>query len=159
MLNKQQLTELFEYKDGILYWKKPTGNRIKRGDKVGSVNSAGYLIAKVLGKSYLVHRLIYQYHHNELPLIVDHKDNNPLNNAIDNLRGANHAENRQNAKIRKDNKSGTKGVSFDKTHGVWQVQVNSNKKAIKIGYYKDLELAELVAVMAREKYHKKFARL
>ena len=158
MLNKQKLTELFYYKEGVLYWASPTGKRIKKGDEVGSVNSAGYLVAKVLGKSYLVHRLIYQYHHGELPLIVDHKDNNPLNNAIENLRAATHAENRQNAKLRKDNKSGTKGVSFDAINKVWKVQVNCNNKAYRIGNFKDLELAELVSKMAREKLHGEFKR-
>jgi hypothetical protein len=155
---KQDLLDIFEYRDGNLYWKKPTGNRVKKGSKVGSIGSNGYLAVKINGKSYLVHRLIYLYHNGYLPTIVDHKDNNQLNNDIDNLRGATHAENRQNAKLRKDNKSGTKGISWDKTHKHWKVQINKDSKAICIGNFEDLELAELVAVMAREKYHGKFAR-
>lgn len=158
MLNKQKLMDIFEYKDGNLYWKKPTGNRITKGSKVGSIGSNGYLTVKLHGKSYLVHRLIYLYHHGYLPTIIDHKDNNPLNNDIANLREADHATNRQNAKLRKDNKAGVKGVSFDATNKVWQVQVNCNNKAYRVGNFKDLELAELVAVMAREKYHGQFAR-
>jgi hypothetical protein len=38
------------------------------------------------------------------------------------------------------------------------VQINIDKVKTHLGYFKDKELAELVAIEARDKYHKEFAR-
>jgi len=39
----------------------------------------------------------------------------------------------------------------------WFVYVDVNKKRNNIGYFEDIELAELVAIEAREKYHGAYA--
>lgn len=50
---------------------------------------------------------------------IDHRDGNTLNNQRDNLRIATRTQNNANAKTPKDNRSGYKGVSFDKARGLW----------------------------------------
>jgi hypothetical protein len=90
--------------------------------------------------------------------MVDHIDGNPSNNRIENLRGATNAQNLQNAKIHQNNTSGIKNVHFDKQKNRWNVQLRIDKKIKHFGLYKDLELAELVATEARNKYHGDFAR-
>ena len=52
---------------------------------------------------------------------------------------------------------GYKNVAWIKSEKRWKVKINSNNKSYYLGMYKDLELAILVAEMAREKYHKEFA--
>jgi hypothetical protein len=53
---------------------------------------------------------------------------------------------------------GVKGVNWNKSNKQWRVRVQVNKKRIHIGDFKDLELAELVAIEARNKYHGNFAK-
>ena len=159
-LTQQQVQELFEYRDGALYWKKvnPLAHIIKVGDKVGSRHHTGYVYTKVNGINMAEHRLIFLLHHGYLPEEVDHIDNNRANNKIENLRAATALTNAQNATIRKDNTSGVKGVHWNKNRNNWRVRVQVNNKRIVIGDFKDLELAELVAIEARNKYHGQFAR-
>jgi hypothetical protein len=57
-----------------------------------------------------------------------------------------------------NNTSGIKGVCWHKSTNRWYVQLQVNKKMKYLGIYEDIELAELVAIEARAKYHGEFAR-
>jgi len=92
-----------------------------------------------------------------MPEYVDHINNNRCDNRWSNLRGVDRAGNAMNALMRKDNKSGVKGVSWKKKNSKWVVQASINGRVRHIGLFDDLELAELVAIEAREKYHGEFA--
>ena len=153
------LNELFEYRDGNFYWKKRTSNRINIGDKAGTLCDRGYIRVFVNGKGYKLHRLIFLMRYGYLPKIIDHIDGNTSNNKVENLREATQSQNLCNTKIRSDNSSGIKNVCWHKYKKQWYVQVQINGKAKSFGCYQDIELAELVAIMAREKYHKEFARV
>jgi len=148
MYTQEQLLELFEYKDGLLYHKSTN-------KAAGWMNKIGYLKLKIKGKSYFVHRIIFTMHTGLNPEIVDHIDRNPSNNVIENLRAATRQQNNSNSGLRKDNTSGIKGVTWHKNK--WNVRVSVNNKRIHLGCFEDLELAELVADMGREKYHLSFA--
>lgn len=64
----------------------------------------------------------------------DHEDKNPLNNRRYNLRPATVSQNNANQPLRKDNKSGIKGLSFRKDHQKWvaKIQIKGEKP-----YYKE----------------------
>lgn len=156
-VTQELLHKLFEYRDGELYWKVSRGRLAKVGDKAGWISKKGYLNTKINGKCYLNHRLIFLMHYGYLPEMLDHKDTNTLNNRIENLREATRSQNNRNVKLRKDNTSGIKGVSWFKKSKKWLAQVTINKKQVYLGLYEDLELAELVATEARNKYHGEFA--
>lgn len=155
-----RLNDLFEYRDGELYWKrKPSkyGN-IKVGDKAGSTHSIGYRIVQLNGRKYKAHRIIFFMHHGYVPEEIDHIDGDPSNNKVENLRAATHTQNMFNKKTYVNSISGVKGVSWHKAAKKWYVQIRSNQKHLFQGLFNDLELAELVAIEARNKYHGQFAR-
>jgi HNH endonuclease len=154
MLTKQYLDELFDYRDGSLYWKKSRSNIVKVGDKVGCMSGNGYLDVRVDGKLLKVHRIIFVMHHGYEPKMLDHINADKTDNRIENLRECVSAENVRNRPLNKNNTTGSKGVVFNKRRGKYMVRVSEKY----LGYYEDLELADLVATMAREKYHGKFAR-
>ena len=154
MINVEQF---FYYKDGGLYWKDSRRGGVKAGDKAGWLDN-GYWRIQVDGETYLEHRLIFLLHYGFLPEFVDHKDNNSLNNHPDNLRECDKSTNNYNAKLRVDNKSGIKGVTWYAPYGKWVCKLGVNGKQKHLGYYDDLELAELVMNEARERYHHSFAR-
>jgi alkyl hydroperoxide reductase subunit AhpF len=156
-MNQHTLKELFEYIDGDLFYKKSTALRIKVGNKVGWKNGSGYLQAKVDGKTYLVHRIIFLMHHGYLPKYIDHIDTNPLNNKIENLRPATVLQNNQNVKTRKDNTSGIKGIDYRKNTNKWRARIKIAGVTKNLGEYNDIEYAKFILEAVRHKYHGNFA--
>jgi len=154
---QEQLKAMFDYIDGKLVWKVKR-KRVNVGDLAGVVHPNGYLRTGLNGRIHLNHRLIFMFHHGYLPEIVDHIDGNKLNNKIENLRGANKITNQQNQKIKKENTSGYKNVSFCKQTKNWVVQIKVNGRSKTVGRYADIEFADLVAQEARAKYHGEYAR-
>ena len=156
-LSQAMLNDLYEYKDGELFYKKSPVWKIAVGSKAGSVNSQGYVKLSIDGKKHSAHRVIFMMNHGYLPEEVDHINGNRADNRIENLRASTKVENHYNEKIRSNNKSGVKGVSWHKASQKWQVIVTACKRKINMGLFKDFELAELVAHEARAKFHGKFA--
>lgn len=153
ILSQEYLKSILEYKDGHLYWKNHKYNALN-GKKAGTLSTTGYWNLNIANNQYKAHRLIFMIHFGYLPKIIDHIDNNKLNNCIENLREANNAQNLHNQKIRKTSFTGIKNVHWSKKDKRWVVQINGKY----IGQYKDMELAELVAQEARDKYHGEYAR-
>ena len=160
MITQAQVLELYDYKDGELYWKKNTDGKRAIGSKAGGncVNSEGRKSISVYGKRYPASRIIFLHQNGYLPFMVDHINGIKTDNRIENLRPATYPENNRNARIRTDNSSGCKNVSWAKDRQKWCVAIKINGKRKYLGYYGDLELADLVAHEASDKYHKEFAR-
>jgi hypothetical protein len=157
-LNKKLLHELFEYRDGKIYWKVyKAKNRIKPGGKAGYFNSRGYGQIAIDGKKYGIHRIIFMMFNGCMPNEIDHIDGNPSNNLIENLREATHQQNQYNLKINKRNTSGIKGVYFDKQRNQWVVRFNIEKKSKYFGRFFNKKVARFVAETMRHKYHGNFA--
>ena len=157
MLTQELVRELFHYDDGFLFRRKDASNQARVGDLAGYKHHTGYWYVGVSGKKHGIHRVIFLYHHGYLPEYVDHKDTNPSNNKIENLRECTKAQNSQN-KNATGNKSGCKGVYFRKDKSQWRVCITKEGKKYNFGSHKDFELAQLIANEAREMLHKEFAR-
>ena len=82
-ITQDLVKKLFDYKDGHLYWKVRKSNSVKIGDKVGSINSDGYVLTNISGIRCKVHRLIWIFHYGDIKnLLMDHIDGNRSNNKI-----------------------------------------------------------------------------
>jgi hypothetical protein len=162
-ITQDKVKELFEYRDGALFWQNRTVNSLGRcnkylnGKPAGTYDSHGYLQTKINGKLYRNHRLIFLMFYGYMPKILDHINGVREDNRIENLRPATISQNNHNMRLRKDNTSSVKNVCFNKTSNVWQVRIMINNKNKSFGNYEDLELAELVAIEARSKLHKEYA--
>jgi hypothetical protein len=66
---------------------------------------------------------------------VDHINGNPLDNRRENLRICNKAQNQWNAKIRKDNKTGFRGVRYRPEIDKYISQIKLNKQCYYLGCY------------------------
>ena len=141
----RKLLDVFEYIDGKLYRKSGQFKGV-----AGSVHHTGYEQVKVGNKNYRSHRVIFAMHHGYFPAQIDHIDGNKLNNKIENLREANAMQNQHNVGLTHNNKTGVKNVVWYRNR--WRVYMRINKKPKHIGSFKDLELAELVAIEARNKF-------
>lgn len=157
MITQQQLQELVFYADGTLFWCQHRYEK-RNGTPLGYSSDGKYLRTEIQGKKYYVHRLIFLYHYGYFPKNVDHINGNSLDNRLENLREATPAQNNHNRSQDRRNKSGFKGVCWSKAVKKWHVQVGIDNYQKSFGYFKDLELAGLVAEEARALYHKGFAK-
>jgi len=157
VLTQVYLNEVFEYKDGALYWKIDKKKK-KPGQLAGRTKINGYCEVRLDGKLYGTHRLIFMMVYGYLPKIIDHIDGNPSNNFIDNLREASHAQNMRNSQRPKNNTSGFKGVYFDKRNSNWIAQCVVDGNKFHLGSFKDIHDAASAVTSFREEHHKEFAR-
>ncbi len=138
---QQYLKITYSYLDGNFYYLVPAANRVKIGQKAGNLNSSGRLQISIKGKLYLVHRLIFLYHHGYMPKFIDHIDRNPLNNNIENLREVTKSENGFNRGKNKNNTSKYKCVTYMKDKKKWKAYIKINGKQKHLGYFMAPELA------------------
>jgi hypothetical protein len=92
--------------------------------------------------------------------IVDHKNNDSLDNRIDNLRLATRSQNGCNSHIDKSKTSSRyRGVHFRKKSGKWAAAIRNKSEKVWLGSFQnELDAAHAYDLAAR-KYHKVFARV
>lgn len=156
-MDQKTALELFEYRDGKLYWRAKINSRAPIGSEAGSYNARiNRRCVKVYGKRYYSYKLIFLMHHGYMPCEIDHIDTDSNNNRIENLRGATRAQNLRNRRLQSNNTSGCKNVVWKS--GKWVVELKLDGQRKYLGRFQDLELAHLVASEALDRYHGEFAR-
>jgi hypothetical protein len=136
------LKEWFDYhEDGYLIWKKCKANWIKVGEIAGSEKGNGYRTIGFLGRKYLSHRLIFMWHKGYCPDLIDHRDQNPTNSRIENLRPSDKKYNTYNAKMWSHNTSGYRGVSMDRKTQKWVARFKHKNRYEFLGYFETKERA------------------
>ena len=155
------LCKLLQY-DPILgvFTRKTSQGRFYAGSHPGWLNHDGYMYIGVNGTDYAAHRLAWLMATKTDPgeFEIDHIDGNRQNNAICNLRLATRLQNNKNTKIRKDNASGYKGVTYAKDRKKWRAVIYANKKNIHLGYFETAELASIAYCNAAKELHGDFFR-
>jgi len=128
----------------------------KVGCVIGAKNGKGYISIKVDGKSYLAHRLAWLYVHGHWPLgFLDHKDGNPSNNALENLREVSRSQNCQNAER-------PMGYNFIKNRPhpkKYQATIWVNNKSKHLGFFLTANEARDAYLAATQKYFGEFSVL
>lgn len=117
-----------------------------------------YRVKTVQGKSKKVwlHRFIANTPEG---LYTDHINGNRLDCRKENLRICTYAQNNKNASIRKDNKSGYRGVYWEKGVKKWRAVINADAKRICLGFYESAKEAAKAYNESAKKLHGSFARL
>lgn len=156
MITQDIVQELFDYRDGNLYWRHKVNKRHGISNPAGTVNSLGYRVVTINGKKIHAHRLVWLWHGLDLPEQIDHINGNRADNRIENLRAADCVTNAFNAKLKTDNTSGVKGVSWCNTYKKWIVQIYAFKKKVS-GRFASFEDAAAFARQKRAELHGAFA--
>lgn len=154
---QEQLAEYFRYdpETGKLFW-KINKNKARAGDEACTPHQSGYLAVQLDKTAYLVHLVIWCLVYGAFPeSLIDHWDLNKRNNRLDNLRLSTGSGNCCNNPMRKDNKSGVKGVNWHTRLLKWQARVQINYKR-STNYFDSLEEAEAFVKTKRESLHQKF---
>ena len=132
-----------DYKEnsGKFTWLVRISTRINIGDEAGCAGDF-YWYIRVHGVLYLAHRLAWLWMTGEWPLgQIGHKDLNKFNNSWSNLRLGTPSQHNANKGISTKNKSGIKGVSFDRQTGKWRSQIQVNGKTLTLGRFEDISAA------------------
>lgn len=154
-----RIRELLDYRaDGALIWKIATSNRVKIGFVAGFKRKDGYWFVSVDGRKHALHRLIYIYHHGAIDQEIDHRDGNPSNNRIANLRLATRTQNCCNKRKQRNNKSGVKGVFWCADRQRWIAKIKIGDKSKNLGRFKTIEEAAAAYADAAAALHGEFAR-
>lgn len=171
-VTKSDILEFLDYnpKSGLFIWKprtehnfphenfRNTWNSLNAGKNPGFLSKNGYTYIDVCKRRFLAHRLAWFLVHGVFPKRdIDHINGNRTDNRITNLRLASRSENLCNAKIRSDNTSGFKGVSFRKDTKKWSAKIKASGKPLNLGCFDSAEEAAEVVNFHRNNLHGAFA--
>jgi hypothetical protein len=157
-----RLRALFRYdrRTGALVWRKrsdvpPCWNTRFAGQEAGHRSALG--IAVTLNYKILrTHRVIWKMVHDQEPDEVDHKDGDPLNNRLANLRAATRMQNMGNTRLR-PGASGLRGVARCRRR--WSATICVAGRSIRLGTYDTPAEAHAAYRRAARRYFGAFARL
>ncbi len=114
-------------------------------------------VVTMSGSHYIAARVIFKIVYGEEPHEVDHRDLNPANDRLDNLRAADHYDNMQNRKMYKGNACGFKGVT--KTpNGRYAACIMANYSKKYLGTFDTPEEAHAAYRSAALELHGEFSR-
>jgi len=161
MLTVERLQELLHYDPatGVFTRSEAALKRYRTKRPLGTIDDKGYLRIKIDGRSYRAQRLAWLWMTGAWPVAdIDHRDLNRANNCWENLREATDSQNKANMRARSDNKSGFKGVSWDKAKQKWIAQIEHYGKGIKLGRFDCRAAAHFAYIIAADKYFGEFSR-
>jgi hypothetical protein len=144
-LTHKRVREMLDYspETGELVWLKNRRMGPKLvGARAGYVDGNGRLMVQLDKEAHHAGRLIWLWVTGSWPLgVVDHEDRNPLNNRWKNLRDVTQQVNTQNRSMNSNNKSGVRGVYWNKQQGKWHAQIAKDRKKIHLGFFVELTAA------------------
>lgn len=146
---------------GEFTWRRDRSTRVRAGSRAGSVwrrkGDARYVI-RFDNRGYQGNRVAWLIMTGEWPVHqIDHRDGDSLNNAWDNLRQATHSQNCANARRRRDNTSGFKGVCA-RPSGKFASRIQHGGRRLNLGLFDTAEDAHAAYVSAMKQLHQSFGR-
>lgn len=151
-LTRERVLEYVDVSSEPPVWIKRSG-RLMPGSEFGTVNERGARQVTILGNRLLYHRLVWFLEKGVWPEgEIDHRDNYPSNNKIENLRDATKTINTQNIRrAQKNNKTGFLGVTKNRKAFVATIGVESGTKYL--GSFTTPEEAHEAYVKAKRELH------
>lgn len=158
-LTQARLRGLLNYDpdSGIFTWADRRYG-VRQNLVAGTLKPSGYVRIGIDGRMYSAHRLAFLYMTGEFPCgDVDHINHDRSDNRWGNLRVASRAQNLGNASLSKRNKSGFKGVSWNKQSRKWQAHICVGGRSKFLGLFIDIEKAAAAYASAAREHFNEFA--
>ncbi len=165
--------QVLRYEDGKLFWIERSREQFRNlwlwsrwrsriGKEAGCYffheSSNGYrCVVTIDNIKILRYTVVWAIHHNEWRLGLDHKNQNSLDDRIENLRPATLSQNGANSRLASNNTSGYKGVSWRKSHSKWEARIIVNKNRINLGLFDDPAEAHAAYMKAAREHFGEFA--
>ena len=154
----------YDQRSGNFIWlREPRANRPLIGAIAGSRRKSGYVAIKIRGYGlYHAHRIawVMTFGHLAEDIEVDHRDGDPTNNTISNLRLATSSQQKRNKRVQSNNRCGLKGAYYHACHKgkKWRSQIKVNDKLIFLGYFHSAEEAHRAYADAAAIHFGEFAK-
>jgi hypothetical protein len=136
-----------------------TWNAKFAGNPAFTSNCRGYFYSRVSGKKMYAHRAAWAVTYGEFPKEIDHKNGNPSDNRIINLRAADRLTNNCNVASAKGSSSKFLGVSWSRKDRRWVAAITKNRVRTVLGYFRNESDAAAAYDAAARTVHGEFARL
>jgi hypothetical protein len=114
---------------------------------------------RIFRKPYFASRVAWALTHGYWPVEIDHRDHNPANNRIGNLRACTHKQNLRNQSPMKGGSSRFLGVSWDASRRKWAAGIKPDGKRVSLGRHASEEAAARAYDAAAREYFGEFANL
>lgn len=139
---------------GAFTWRVSRGSRAPMGGVAGSRHAGGYRQVRVDGRVVLAHRLAHFYVKGAGPEDeIDHRNGDRSNNRWRNLRPATSGQNGQNCALRKDNRSGLRGVGWHSGRQQWRARIREGGTVHNLGWFNDPAPASVAYLVAKVGLH------
>lgn len=161
LLDQEELKALLDYdsESGLFKWRASNSNRVRVGDVAGTVPAGTHRIIRIGTYNYRASALAWLFVYGQWPHgDVDHRDLNKTNDAINNLREASRSQNNANCPLRRDNKTGFKGVSSIPSSGKFRATIKIGDKQTHLGTYESAEDAHAAYFAKAKEVYGEFAR-
>lgn len=168
------LRAILEYnpQDGRLFWRhRPAGMFSKPADANAwnaryagrqaftADDGGGYRCGGIFGVRYLAHRVIWAMQTGAWPTEeVDHENGVHDDNRWENLRSATRGQNAKNLGLSARNKSGCKGVCWDKDRQSWSAEILADGRKVRLGRFETVDAASAAYRKASREMHGAFRR-
>ena len=159
-MNTNHLKSLLSYEPetGLIRWIAKGKGRIKKKE-AGTLLYSGYMGICIGVKRWQSHRIAWALYHGEWPKDqIDHINGVKTDNRICNLREATNSQNGKNLGLSKANKSGVKGVAYEKFTNRWKATIRVNGKSISIGRFDNIEDAKIARQLAEQHHFQEWNR-
>lgn len=153
MLTQARLKELFHYdpETGLFTRLISRSNRVKAGQVITRIDTAGYVSVEIGRISYRMHRLAHLYMIGTFPKEqMDHINGIRHDNRWANLRACSNRENCQNQAIK--SKTGFRGCHKN-SYGKWVAEIINNEVKYHLGIYETPEEAQGAYLQAKARLH------
>jgi hypothetical protein len=159
-LTQECVRRLWDYdpETGHLTWRIRTHRTVIIGRRAGFPSCQGYRAILINKKRYQEHRVIWLHVHGSIPDEIDHINGDRSDNHLVNLRPCERFQNNGNSKTPVHNKSGVKGVFWDKAKGRWCAQIKRNGRSAFLGRFDEIADAKAAYDRAAVEYFGDFAR-
>lgn len=123
-----------------LVWKNPPTKQFAVGSVAGGRDERGYWRVRCKKSRFKVHRvialmsgIITEEEFNTPSVVVDHRDGNPSNNKLDNLRKATQRLNCNNRSCHRDGR--LVGATFERRTGRWFSRITTDRGTLHLGTF------------------------
>jgi hypothetical protein len=126
---------------------------VPHGEVCGALTKHGYLVLRLRGVEFPVHRLAWMHHYGAAPSgLIRHLNGNKADNRIANLAIATASTCRALAAPQRNNRHGVKGAFWNKKDQRWIVRVQRDGKRVTVGSFKSLPEAEAAYTQAHANF-------
>lgn len=151
-LTQEHLKEIVSYDPdtGGFAWLQPPRD-VPVGTPTGHLANNGYFYICLYSKRYLAHRLAWLYMHGAWPKNqIDHINQVRTDNRFANLRDVTPSQNLHNVSWTCTNRSGVRGVSWDKRQQKWRATIAIGRKQRDLGRFDNKHEAGAAYLAAKE---------